>query len=208
MPTKETDERPILFSAPMIRALLNGSKTQTRRVFKSERMTWDANGRYTTHAMRGGELLETGSGPFNPSSWLHYCPFGQPGDQLWVREAWTTHACFDKIPPRDLTTRSIHYQADGKIETGKHRAGFHMPRWASRILLEVTTVRVERLQDISEADAMAEGCKAGDFEYYHNAEGTESAKESYECLWGHINGPDSWITNPWVWVLQFKVVKP
>ena len=82
----------------------------------------------------------------------------------------------------------------------------YMPRWASRITLEIISVRVERLQDISEPDAMAEGVCAGDWEY-DNGEGTESARESYQRLWESINGPGSWDANPWVWVIEFKAVK-
>ena len=87
------------------------------------------------------------------------CPYGAPGDRLWVRETWSTHACFDDVPPAHLTTRSLHYWADGKIQTGKGRPSIHMPRWASRIDLEVTGVRVERLQAISGSDALAEGIR-------------------------------------------------
>ena len=113
-------ERPILFSGAMVRALLAGTKTQTRRIFKPDRMTWDANGRYTTHAMRGGELSITGSGPFKPSSWLHYCPYGQPGDRLWVRET------FARIDGQTRPWIETDYQA-----TYTH--GDHwVTRWASR----------------------------------------------------------------------------
>ena len=119
------NERPILFNAPMIRAILANTKTQMRRIFKPDRMTWDANGRYTTHAMRGGELSTTGSGPFKPSSWLHYCPYGQPGDRLWVRETFSGPWCMEAqdgisaAPPSKWGESSrIWYWADGD-------AGFH-----------------------------------------------------------------------------------
>lgn len=150
------------------------------------------------------------------------CPYGVPGDRLWVREAWATHACFDHIPPRDLTARSIHYQADGQIKTGKNRPGMFMPRWASRITLEVTAVRVELLQAISEADAIAEGIDRGENfpgwyrgplpgdsaglqEYGRNFKiPTAFARLAYRALWESINGTGSWDANPWVWVVSFR----
>lgn len=201
-------ERPILFSAPMVRALLDGTKTQTRRLFGPERMTWPTDGRYETHAIRGGNLVCTGGGPFIPNDWIHYCPAGQSGDRLWVREAWTTHACFDHLAPRNCP-KSIHYMADGEIQTGKGRPSIHMPRWASRIDLEVTGVGVERLQDISDDDAIAEGIEktsAGFWSLYGQADtdGTYSARASFRALWESLNGAGSWNANPWVWVIIFK----
>ena len=195
-------ERPILFSAPMVRALLAGTKTQTRRIFKPDRMTWDANGRYTTHAMRGGELSITGSGPFKPSSWLHYCPYGQPGDRLWVRET------FARIDGQTRPWIETDYQATythgdrlGDTLGIKKRwtPSIHMPRHASRITLEVTGVRVERLQDISEADAIAEGARNS-----LHLPGGRFARENFEHLWWTIHGDGSWESNPWVWVVEFR----
>ena len=201
-------ESPILFSAPMVRALLAGTKTQTRRIFKPDRMTWDANGRYTTHAMRGGELSITGSGPFKPSSWLHYCPYGQPGDRLWVRET------FARIDGQTRPWIETDYQATythgdrlGDTLGIKKRwtPSIHMPRHASRITLEVTGVRVERLQDIDLADALAEGISdtgALILDSAGNEQGGPIAE--YAVLWEQINGTGSWDANPWVWVLDFK----
>ena len=198
-------ERPILFSAPMVRALLAGTKTQTRRIFKPDRMTWDANGRYTTYAMRGGELSTTGSGPFKPSSWLHYCPYGQPGDRLWVRET------FARIDGQTRPWIETDYQATythgdrlGDTLGIKKRwtPSIHMPRHASRITLEVTGVRVERLQDISEADAIAEGARNS-----LHLPGGRFARENFEHLWWTIHGDGSWESNPWVWVIEFKRVE-
>lgn len=197
---------PILFQGDMVRALLDDSKTQTRRIFKPDRMTWDANGRYTTHAMRGGELSITGSGPFKPNDWLHYCPYGQPGDQLWVRET------FCPIYPQDPTYNGgqpIEYDYRATYKHGDRlgdslgikkvwKPAIHMPRVASRILLEIVSVRVERLQDISESDAQAEGVYT---------DPACPAYEGYRTLWEQINGPGSWDLNPWVWVVEFKVVK-
>jgi hypothetical protein len=177
-------ERPILFSAPMVRGILAGTKVQTRRVVKPQAMgQW---------------------GPVVP------CPYGQPGDRLWVREAW------DFIPEGDPGTPScagIRYWADAGYELrtppsnynpmlyGKERVrpSIHMPRWASRITLEVTGVRVERLQDISEADARAEGISRADCPDWH-------ATTDYRALWESIHGPGSWAANPWVWVVEFKRV--
>lgn len=181
-------ERPIPFSAPMVRALLDGSKTQTRRVVKPQHLQF--------FDQSAAEML--GSWNTRPM------PYGHPGDRLWVREAWTTHACFDDIPPRDLTTRSLHYQADGQIKTGKNRPGMFMPRWASRITLEITRVRVERLHAINEVDAIAEGAQWAAC----GAPQEGSHKAGYAQLWESINGPGSWEQNPWVWVIEFKKVTP
>lgn len=185
------NERPILFSGPMIRAILANTKTQTRRIFKPDRMTWDANGRYTTYAMRGGELSTTGSGPFKPSSWLHYCPYGQPGgDRLYVRETWAAPHAYDHLPPRLIPQDArIHYAATEERGGLRWRPSIHMPRWASRITLEITSVRVETLGIISHEDALAEGV---------------SSIEEYKALWINING--AWLPETWVWVVDFRMV--
>jgi hypothetical protein len=157
------------------------------------------------------------------------CPYGKPGDQLWLREAWRTYASLDGIPPRDIAPGAgIQYEALGTslpgdkgdylLGMGRYRPSMFMPRWASRILLEITSVRVERLLDISEADAQAEGVERriigeGWREYgldkQTEACGTPpliSAKESFYSLWESINGPGSWDANPWVWCIEFKKV--
>lgn len=186
-------ERPILFSAPMVRAILGGTKTQTRRVCK-------------------GQRERSSSADFQ----IGRCPYGLPGDRLWVRESWSTHTCFDDVPPMHLTTRSLHYFADGDCQTGRKRPSIHMPRWASRITLEVTGIRVERLNDISEEDAIAEGVykRIGDCALGNVVEtpfGHEAiylsrgqAKMTYIQLWESINGIGSWAANPLVWIIEFR----
>ena len=216
-------ERPILFSAPMVRALLAGTKTQTRRVlkvepppcaervirpFRDERLQWAAT---DPHDMEQGQLV-LGEAP--------RCPYGQPGDRLWVREAWRTDAAFDALPPRDLssTRTAIGYEAGGTLlrlaQPGKLRPGMFMPRWASRITLEVIGVRIERLQDISEADAIAEGVHADprcrqddDTAGFHRIGPVRDGSfpiARYGALWESLNGPGSWKSNPWVWVVEFR----
>lgn len=207
--------RPILFSAPMVRALLDGTKTQTRRVCKP------ADG--LSYVVAVQDPSERGQRPpyFTPG-WFgdedgeiqFYCPYGQPGDQLWAREAWRTVAEANALPPRDLTpAHRIWYEANENNQpgAGKLRPSMFMPRWASRIMLELTGVRVERLQDISEADAMAEGIWKTVSGYYsygdeYNPSYT-TAWDAYRALWESINGPGSWDLNPWVWVIEFKVLK-
>ena len=196
-------EKPILFSGPMIRAILANTKTQTRRIFKPDRMTWDANGRYTTYAMRGGELSTTGSGPFKPSSWLHYCPYGQPGDRLWVRES------FARVPTacgsEDIVFAADYQDGSDRAAGVRYTPSIHMPRAVSRITLEITSVRVERLQDIDLADALAEGISdtgALILDSAGNEQGGPIAE--YAVLWEQINGPGSWAANPWVWVIEFR----
>ena len=141
------------------------------------------------------------------------CPYGLPGDRLLGREGWRTVAEADALPPRELTpAHRVWYEADGldQAGAGRYRPGMFMPRWASRISLVVVQVRVERLQDISEADAIAEG-----IERYPNNPGRflskhrpglnyPSARAAYADLWDSINGPGSWATHPLVWAITFE----
>jgi hypothetical protein len=188
-------ERPILFSAPMVRAILAGQKTQTRRVVKA-RKDPDFGCQMSPGEIAGDEHQE------------RLCPYGQPGDRLWVRETWAygTHALSasrDEDGPFVYAADAILFGAQGRL-CDRWRPSIHMPRWASRITLEVTGVRVERLQDISVADAIAEGV----VECNQNLRGLEPCMEwryAYEDLWGQINGQGSWDANPWVWVVSFNV---
>lgn len=196
----------------MVRALLDGSKTQTRRAMRvqphdgAEVVCGDFH--QTVIDRHGDE--QPGSEVFG-AWWADgecglCCPYGKPGDQLWVRETWSTHAFLDDVPPGKLTTRSLHYWADGRIQTGKGRPSIHMPRWASRINLEVTGVRVERLQDISALDALEEGlnhCTDLPYRWDHPV-CMQTAQRLYSELWEQINGAGSWDLNPWVWVVEFR----
>jgi len=207
-------ERPILFSGAMIRAIMAGQKTQMRRVIKTQPEVTEQRLR-EMGAWKDGFTLSQ----HVDTAWQHGfidvdCPYGQPGDRLWVRESWSTDSTLDAKPPSSFKAWPIRYVADGKIikhgsffgnADGKTRPGIHMPRWASRILLEVVSVRVERLQSISEADAEAEGI---DFlRHVQDADETLTARDLYECLWDGINGAGSWEANPWVWVVEFKRIE-
>ena len=188
-------ERPILFSAPMVRALLDGSKTQTRRVVKklNPEMYFPAD-------MQGQMAM--------------HCPYGQRFDQLWVREAWHNNSGTYE----EGKSQPVYYRADyaqSAYDTVlRWKPSIHMPRWASRTTLEITGVRVERLQDISEKDCWAEGIEQvmhdfSDEELCVMAKrigcSIEDAKPIYALLWESINGPCSWAANPWVWVVEFNV---
>lgn len=206
-------ERPILFSGPMVRAILQGCKTQTRRAVKP----W-------LPAKPSGKPLPDDLAYLSDfTCYRTTCPYGQPGDRLWVREHWATDIQFDRIPPRELPTAyAVRYLADGDHRSGlgdadgKDRRAFHMPRWASRLLLEIVSVRVERLNCCSEADAVAEG--ADPIFYEHGSAADQGLidlplmevgfpyRNGYAALWEQINGPDSWAANPWVWVVEFKRV--
>lgn len=192
-------ERPILFSAPMVRAILDGTKTQTRRVVKPAHKAWIEMP--VTH-----QLGEWDKRPL---------PYGKTGDRLWVRETWAAPHSEDARPPRAIQCDQmrIHYAASEDRGGLLWRPSIHMPRWASRITLEVTGVRVERLQDISEADAIAEGIEPtmpnpGHWNWrdYLIEGGQTHAVLSYKTLWESINGPGSWDLNPLVWVVEFKRV--
>jgi hypothetical protein len=187
-------ERGILFSAPMVRAILAGTKTQTRRVVKPQPerdhrgvMMWPLG----PHRRIGFEGKDV-----HPD--LHeYCPYGVPGDRLWVREAWRAPSCIDDLMPSEIPAGySISFTANGGQQyNGRPRPGMFMPRWASRITLEVTGVRVERLQDIRDDEAIAEGC---------TGDGLIDPSEEYAALWDSINGRGAWATNPWVWCVSFR----
>lgn len=191
-------ERPILFSGSMVRALLAGTKTQTRRVAKPVRHP-DLGNVYAPGAL----VLE-----HEPQHVIdRCCPYGRPGDRLWVREAFMHEPadfCWEagvSIPCRPAETV---YRADfPNSQPGEGwKPSIHMPRNLSRILLEITSVHVERLQDISEADALAEGVP-----HSLNLPGGRFARENFEHLWWTINGDGSWESNPWVWVVEFKRVQ-
>ncbi|HHW1634989.1 TPA: hypothetical protein ACUT84_003674 [Pseudomonas aeruginosa] len=215
-------ERPILFNDRMVRAILEGRKTVTRRVVKPKQA-----GRITGAAGPGmaAEYLgidNDGSDCFS----LLQCPYGQPGDRLWVREAWAADAQVDAIAPRDLSQgEPIWYPADfsvrqtgcSMISKGRGRPSIHMPRWASRILLEITAVRVERLQDITEDQAEAEGVERPEnitnVDVWDGAErelfnAMNQPRARFRRLWSDINGSESWDANPWVWVIEFERVTP
>ena len=214
----QATERPILFSGHMVRAILNGQKTVTRREIKPSMRSADSS--FELHQQEDeswrpmhtfDESCMDAKGTEHPIA----CPYGQPGDRLWVREAWLADAQLDSIAPRDLSQgEPILYPADGSVRQtgcamvsqGRGRPSIHMPRWASRILLEITAVRVELLQDITEEQAEAEGVNF--LRHAPDADETLTASQLFECLWSSINGDESWNGNPWVWVVEFKRIEP
>jgi hypothetical protein len=218
-------ERPILFSGPMVRALLDGRKTQTRRVVKSRPWTtgdYFASGEYSTDLGYEASRGEFWAGFRHPSSHpdgsacYEKCSYGAPGDRLWVRETHEVNRIgFEEHGNGDTDYYAgVAYQADDgraqfsisgatyrKLDASESHGwtpSIHMPRWASRITLEVTGVRVERLQDISRGDAMDEGCP------FPNMATGDDPRQWFSGLWSQINGAESWATNPWVWVVEFK----
>jgi hypothetical protein len=204
-------ERPILFSAPMVCAILSGAKTQTRRVYKP----------------RPQDNIDDPLGAL----WSLPSPYGAPGDRLWVRETWGLHdhgdsGAFSCQSVRGLSEGwareryAVTYQADwgSNMEECYWRPSIHMPRWASRITLEVSGVRVERLEDISEDDARSEGVESvqaiqrwrnymRERESHGINETTTTARGSFMSLWESINGTESLVANPWVWVVEFRRVE-
>lgn len=231
-------DRPILFSAPMVQALLAGRKTQTRRLIKDD--VRDPPGMDAVHPKNtikhpAPYLDSYCSGPrstLNPRGmsdrWCWWtrddrqclptfrAPF-VPGDRLWVKETWAAGSIYDGMPPRDINPGGkpgwcgIRYAATDERNGIKDRPSLFMPRWASRLTLLVTEVRVERLQDISEADAIAEGALTVDLST-HGAP-TEQGRpplgqppsQRFRHLWNGINGPDAWAANPWVVAVTFEV---
>lgn len=199
-------ERPILFSGPMVRAILAGGKTQTRRAVKPQPKA--------IHAVHGDASLTT-ERIFRSGDGRIHCPYGQPGDRLWVRETW-----FREPHPSELGLKyedmphtwafacekagTYRYRADPcseiVIDGRQWRPSIHMPRAACRLVLEVTDVRVQRLQALSEADACAEGV---------GSPITRDCKvPKFAALWESINGAGTWDEDPWVWAITFQRVTP
>ncbi|CAI3806743.1 hypothetical protein GLGCALEP_04316 [Pseudomonas sp. MM221] len=245
----QAKERPILFSGPMVRAILEGRKTVTRRPVKGGQIPrleypdspepWIAVGQhhprygFVVHGKTERECaVKVGE--------LGACPFGELGDRLWVRETWLEDPEDDgtwaytqymgckgsplsDIPKRFQKPERCIFRASWDGSALRWRPSIHMPRWASRILLEVTDVRVERLQDgegetDSESRYVAEGIHRihhGDGEHYYHPFKSEPGPgnwadpfDAWRELWVSINGADSWNANPWVWVVEFKRVQP
>lgn len=237
--TNEVKERPILFSAPMVRAILDGRKSMTRRVMKVQPPAEGyelATCISTTSAEWRREegkqhwLKRDGYRVIDCSQPYFTCPYGQVGDRLWVRETFTTDRVYKG---GDIVDGDTVYRASmpesytwpdhlDDLTPPKWKPAIHMPRWASRITLEITGVRVERLQAITPEDAIAEGLvtmpefnwtaqkptgrilaeTAGSPPYW------ASPKTAFESLWENINGAGSWEANPFVWVVEFKRIKP
>lgn len=215
-------ERPILFSAPMVRAILEGRKTQTRRVMRDqphEAATVTVEHFNQTVIDRHGDEQP---GPEIFGAWWAdgecgiRCPYGQPGDRLWVRESgWERPERTHKMMREGADTwPRFAYAADSWSEQDrddfkawgfKSRPSIHMPRWASRILLEITGVRIERLQDISDQDALAEGVSPDMGLRWQS--GDDTPRGMYGELWESINGPGSWAADPWVWVVEFRRIE-
>jgi hypothetical protein len=189
-------ERPILFSAAMVRAILDGRKTQTRRVVKPRK------------DLSFGCLLQPNelAGEVNNGSYLN-CVYGKPGDKFWLRETWSQHPQFADIAYK--ADGEEFEDSDGFTWIPKWKPSIHMPRWASRINLEITGLRVECLQNINRQDSFAEGIQnLSDGDYYEfgirDLCSAQHPVRAYQLLWESINGQGSWDKNPWVWVIEFK----
>jgi hypothetical protein len=196
-------DRPILFQGAMVRALLAGTKTQTRRAVK---LPPEVSIREVVASLlpNRGDLWDFRRHMDNPIAVR--CPYGQPGDRLWVREAFGEVYDFCDHPempgcPDERWNLGWKYRADGEVDRDDLEGFFtgwkpsiHMPRAVSRITLEITDVRVQRLWDISEADAQAEGW--------------DGTVLGYAKLWESINGKGSWDANPWVWAVSFRPLAP
>nr|WP_322112541.1 hypothetical protein [Enterobacter kobei] len=216
-------ERGMIFNGAMVRAILDGRKMQTRRPVNPQPELTSGSG----FSWKGWVYGSGSSDRETNKNFAHVaCPFGKPGDRIWVRET------FSVVPDHDEPAgcSAVLYAADGEGPYRKWTPSIHMPRWASRILLEITGVRVERLQNISDADCIAEGIipvpkdRDDDHQFwrdYHlSGDGTfcvHSPRESFESLWKSVRGksfeqeedtgPGSWHANPWVWAIKFKRVE-
>lgn len=206
-------ERPIPYKADLVKSVLLGIKTNTRRLCKHAQFHSLS---YVVNLGNGQFGDEEGDVRFN-------CPYGVVGDQLWVREPWRSDASSDHLPPRLLIPEldNVYYIADEDPDargSGRYRHAMFMPRWASRIQLEITNIRVERLQDISEEDAKREGATGLIADHCTDAEKLlldlplyeigNPYRNGFALLWEGINGNCSWSTNPLVWVIEFQRIRP
>ena len=203
-------ERPIIFNAEMVRTILDGRKTQTRRVIKPQSPY--------CQLLDNGQLEHIPDGGFDWGLTYTKCPHGKVGDMLWVRETFA----YRENTQLGSCQLPIWYRADGishqkqwglnSFNRGKWKPSIHMPRWASRITLEITNIRVERIQEITEEDVTAEGITMNNRPYagwywMENVYSTNSPLLAFEKLWDSINTKRGygWDKNPWVWVIEFKV---
>lgn len=222
---------PLLFQPDMVNALLDGRKTQTRRIVDWKRLHKQAGLPFPTRCklawfkILSGWGIDAGDGVMRAVS----CPYGDRGDLIWVREAFLCGYEFDE---NDVPTdkERVWYRAsnpdlrwfDGESDWPRENApwkpSIHMPRWASRLTLRITDIRVERMQDISREDAIAEGIERCEWMYacdpWKNyipkqspCRGFSYPPRSYQSLWESINGRESWEENPWVWVIEFEVIQ-
>jgi hypothetical protein len=200
-----TKERPILFSGPMIRAILAGAKTQTRRVVKLPLNERPWHFIECSHSAENCNDFIAGFSDRAGSVICIKCPYGKPADpsfdrpadRLWVRETWAVQHEYDSAAPSEIgASARWHYAATEDLGGLRKRPSIFLPRRGSRILLEITDVRVERLQEISDDDARLEG-----YDRSH-----AFPREWFARLWASINGADSWNANPWVWVVSFRMV--
>ncbi|QED76561.1 hypothetical protein FTV93_29395 (plasmid) [Escherichia coli] len=185
-------ERGMIFNDEMVRAILGGNKTQTRRIVEEK---------FYGRAV-AAELL------------AKHCPYGQPGDRIWVRETYRVHGKATDVATlvyrasvrnsRTEQTHRVPVDVCNKPVSEKWTPSIHMPRWASRILLEITDVRVERLHDMSEADAKAEGATPAT---YKITPPEAVYRVGFGDIWRSIYGQDNWLSNPWVWVIEFKRIQ-
>ncbi|MDM4221801.1 hypothetical protein QTP17_23925 [Klebsiella pasteurii] len=221
-------EKGLIFNSEMVRALLDGRKTMTRRPIK-----WRQTRATEIAEREDGSKWPWSEDAENVCDYWHPCPFGAVGDRIWVRETWAIlgnedGCCIDweeklckadersaariyrascEQRPGNYGLWSIPDDADWKPHTkdyqyeGAWRPSIHMPRWASRILLEITNVRVERLKSISDSDAIREGCSTA------NMKSGDCVADVFARLWSSIYGAESWNANPWVWVISFKRVE-
>ena len=221
-------ERPILFSTPMVKAILDGKKTQTRRVIKPQPeehvIIPDKINGLKWNGVNYGSITRDERGSIAETSLATICPYGQPGDTLWVRETWNVcdvgydgyNGAFEAGYPLVTIPASkpeygnmVYYKADGNEEP-PWRPSIHMPRWASRITLQITNIKVERVQDITEKDAVAEGIETHLSGCWTPTGGyADNARLAFGALWDSINAKRgySWDDNPWVWVIEFERIK-
>lgn len=198
-------ERGMIFNSEMVRAILDGRKTQTRRIVKVQPDTPEFGLRRIIESSIANEIgmyfwSQEDARGIKARSKQFYCPYGDVGDRIWVRET------FSPVPDHEEPAgcSALLYAADGNGPYGKWVPSIHMPRWASRLTLEISGVRVERLRDLSEDDAKSEGITPPSggvlpgWEYRIN----------FRDLWMSIYGAENWEANPWVWVIEFKRIEP
>ncbi|WP_034912932.1 hypothetical protein [Erwinia sp. 9145] len=206
-------ERGIIFNADMVRAVLDGRKTQTRRMLSPRQL------KMIDAASSIGECYPLESGKHHANSQSYYCewcPFGAIGDRLWVRETFFPAPLEPQSVPPKKTKWNIAYRGGAQLEKiapatynptiynyERWTPSIHMPRWASRITLEITGLRVERLNSMTESDALAEGCNGGHGSIPHYIY-SATPHEHFHYIWQSIYGASSWQANPWVWVIEFR----